>query len=57
MEIEKLKDEEILLLKTGMSDNTNLLDEDEMGEIFGGYKCVKLYVNCLSQYNICTKNF
>ncbi len=30
---EELKDNEIQLLRTGMSDNANLLNEDELGEI------------------------
>jgi len=34
---EGLKDNEIQLLRTGMSDNANLLNEDELGELFGGY--------------------
>lgn len=34
---EGLKNDEIQLLRTGMSDNANLLNEDELGEIFGGY--------------------
>lgn len=36
---EELKDNEIQLLRTGTSDNANLLNEDELGEIFGGYSC------------------
>lgn len=35
---EELKEGEILLLKTGMDDNANLLNEDELGEIFAGYR-------------------
>lgn len=36
-EKEGLKNDELQLLRTGMSDNVNLLNEDELGEIFGGY--------------------
>ena len=36
--------EEIQLIKTGMNDNVNLLNEDELGEIFAGYTyCPNLY--------------
>ena len=38
-ENESLKNDDIQLLRTGMNDNVNLLNEDELGEIFGGYKC------------------
>lgn len=39
MELKKdyQKSEELELLKTGISDNANLLNDDELGEIFGGY--------------------
>lgn len=51
-EKEKLEDEDIQLLRTGISDNANLLSEDELDEIFGGYSCQK-YISCYSNYNIC----
>lgn len=38
---EELKEGEIQLLRTGMDDNANLLNEDELGEIFAGYTCEK----------------
>ena len=57
MEIKKdyQKSEELELLKTGISDNANLLSDDELGEIFGGYTIKKecgVYVlgQCLSAY-------
>jgi hypothetical protein len=31
------KNEGCKLLRTGMSDNANLLSDDELGDIFGGY--------------------
>lgn len=34
---ENLKNEEIELLRIGTSDNTCLLNDDELGELFGGY--------------------
>lgn len=37
------------LLLTGMSSNANLMSDDELGEIFGGY------TNCPSGY--CTKEY
>lgn len=41
---EELKENEIQLLRTGMSDNANLLNEDELSEVFGGYTvCPKVY--------------
>lgn len=36
-----LKNDDIQLLRTGMNDNANLLNDDELGEIFGGYTCEK----------------
>ncbi len=33
------KNEGCKLLRTGMSDNANLLSDDELGDIFGGYSC------------------
>lgn len=51
---EELKGGEIQLLRTGMSDNANLLNEDELGEIFGGYWCNNYYESCdASSYVIC----
>jgi len=50
---EGLKDNEIQLLRTGMSDNANLLNEDELGEIFGGY-----VISCPEGFELkCKKNF
>lgn len=46
MKEKELKNEDIQLLKTGMSDNVNLLNEDELGEIFAGY------VSCSRDYFI-----
>lgn len=43
---ESLQTDEIQLLRTGMSDNANLLNEDELGEIFGGYWCNNYYASC-----------
>lgn len=53
------------LLLTGMSSNANLLSDDELGEIFGGYThcpsgyCAKEYENqglkCAKKY--CTSNY
>lgn len=53
------------LLLTGMSSNANLLSDDELGEIFGGYTycpsgyCAKEYENqglkCMKKY--CTSNY
>jgi|WetSurMetagenome_2_1015567.scaffolds.fasta_scaffold33973_2 hypothetical protein len=43
---EGLKDDDIQLLRTGMNDNANLLHEDELDEIFGGYWCNKRYESC-----------
>lgn len=42
---EGLKDDEIQLLRTGMSDNANLLNEDELGELFAGY-CGNKFKQC-----------
>ncbi len=42
---EELKDNEIQLLRTGMNDNANLLNEDELGEIFAGYS-----IDCSRDY-------
>lgn len=50
---EGLKDNEIQLLRTGMNDNANLLNEDELGEIFGGY-----VIDCPEGFEMkCKKNF
>lgn len=53
------------LLLTGMSSNANLLSDDELGELFGGYThcpsgyCAKEYENqglkCMKKY--CTSNY
>ncbi len=44
MKNDEKKKEEIQLIKTGMNDNVNLLNEDELGEIFAGYiSCPKKY--------------
>ncbi|WP_297271945.1 hypothetical protein [uncultured Bacteroides sp.] len=44
MKNDEKKKEEIQLIKTGMNDNVNLLNEDELGEIFAGYTyCPNLY--------------
>lgn len=50
---EELKEEDIQLLKTGMNDNVNLLNENELDEIFGGYRCTKAYTPCIPNYNMC----
>lgn len=40
------KNEGCKLLRTGMSDNANLLSDDELGDIFGGYdSCSNTYCN------------
>lgn len=51
---EELKNDEIQLLRTGMSDNANLLNEDELGEIFGGYiSCPKKFkLECSGGFTI-----
>lgn len=54
---EELKEEEIQLLRTGMSDNANLLNEDELDEIFGGYNCTKSYAPCIPNYNMCANMY
>lgn len=54
---EGLKNDEIQLLRTGMSDNANLLNEDELGEIFAGY-CSGGYEKCdTSGYEKCKNLF
>lgn len=56
MELKKdyQKSEELESLKTGISDNANLLNDDELGEIFGGYiikECgVYILGQCISSY-------
>lgn len=53
-EKEGLKNDDIQLLRTGMNDNVNLLNDDELGEIFGGYWCNKHYESCdVNGYTIC----
>ncbi len=57
-EKESLKNDEIQLLRTGMNDNANLLNEDELGEIFGGYWCNNYYESCgTSSYVICSGGY
>ena len=56
-EKEGLKNDDIQLLRTGMNDNVNLLNDDELGEIFGGYTCEKDFVSCPSNYLSCPKKY
>ena len=47
--------DELELLKTGISDNANLLSDDELGEIFGGYQtmtecAIYIFGQCLKGY-------
>lgn len=37
----ELKSSEIEMLRSGMNDNVNLLADDELSELFGGYQCGK----------------
>ncbi len=54
---EELKEEDIQLLKTGMNDSVNLLNEDELDDIFEGYSCTNHYVTCIPGYYPCLKNY
>lgn len=55
---EELKEEDIQLLKTGMNDNVNLLNENELDEIFGGYgECPNHYAACFLGYSTCTNRY
>lgn len=55
---EELKEEDIQLLRTGISDNVNLLNENELEEIFGGYiKCPNSYTYCDPGYCACTNTY
>lgn len=59
------KMQETSLLLTGMSNNASLLSDDELGDIFGGYRdcphkyCAlnysKLFFHCDKDY--CSRNF
>jgi len=46
--------EEFNLLRVGLSDQANILAEDELSELFGGYhckpNCPENYVSCPSEY-------
>lgn len=50
----KLHNEEFKLLRVGLSDQSNILAEDELSELFGGYhckpNCPENYVSCPSEY-------
>ena len=50
----KLESSEIEMLRSGMNDNVNLLADDELSELFGGYQCGKNF--CMPRYgDKCTK--
>ena len=44
----KLESSEIEMLRSGMNDNVNLLADDELSELFGGYQCGKNF--CMPKY-------
>ncbi|MDE7155288.1 MAG: hypothetical protein K2N79_03275, partial [Muribaculaceae bacterium] len=48
------KFEEFELLRAGFSDQANILADDELGELFGGYKCKPYcpldFVSCPQEY-------
>ena len=50
----EIKKTEIELLRSGMTDEANLLADDELSELFGGYQCGKGF--CMPKYgdNNCT---
>ena len=48
----ELKNKECKLLRTEMSDNANLLSDDELGDIFGGYYACGLF--CEPSYGDCS---
>ncbi|MDY6252576.1 MAG: hypothetical protein SPL48_07630 [Bacteroidales bacterium] len=48
MKSKENKFQEVELLRSGMSDNANLLADDELSELFGGYQCGKGY--CQPKY-------
>ncbi len=49
----ELKNSEIEMLRSGMNDNVNLLADDELSELFGGYQCGKNFCMPLYKKNNC----
>ena len=49
----KFKSSEIEMLRSGMNDNVNLLADDELSELFGGYQCGKGFCSPFYSANKC----
>ncbi|MDE5844199.1 MAG: hypothetical protein K2K88_00290 [Muribaculaceae bacterium] len=52
-QVQNNQHEEFELLRAGFSDQANLLAEDELGELFGGYQCGKNFCSPYYAKNDC----
>lgn len=54
MKQKKIQGEEFALLRAGISDQANILAEDELSELFGGYHCKP---DCPESYTSCSGGY